>query len=171
MICYLRNHFCSCALAIYVLTFTFLHLFFTIYILTSIFCNTHLHSHLRANILQATLITIRCRPCRTNSAAMVNETVTKITSLFRRDNFPKCHLHLLWLFNTIHKSHSICEANAMGIGHDSRRAKHIAHNQIRTLSSHSWKCQQFIKCLRHLAIIFIPQNLHTGTDVSCFAPS
>ena len=59
----------------------------------------------------------------------------------------------------------------MGIRYNSRLSKHVSHDQIGTFSPYSRKFQQRIEIIRNLSTIFIPEHLHTGTDISCFALS
>ena len=102
---------------------------------------------------------------------MFNQTMTEITALLRRHQFPQSHLHLFRVFDTVHDANSIDQTDTVGIGYNGRVAKNIPHNQIRTLSSNPRQFQQCIKIIRYLIMILFMEYLHAGADIPGLALS
>ena len=49
---------------------------------------------------------------------MHHETMAQITALFRRDDLPERHLHLLRFLDAVHKADLVAQADAVGVGDD-----------------------------------------------------
>ena len=120
---------------------------------------------LPTDIIQTTFLTIRLCPGRTHIPPMINKTVAKITSLLWRNYFPQLHLHLFRLLHILYKPDAVTETDAMRVCHDCRLSKYITHNQIRALSSNARQLKKCVKIIRHMTVILIPENFHTGTDI------
>ena len=49
----------------------------------------------------------------------------------------------------------VYQTDAVGIRHNSRLSKYIAHNQVGALSAHTRKGKQLIKLIRHLSAVLL----------------
>ena len=98
-----------------------------------------LYTLLSTNICKAASVAVRLRPCCTDVSPMVDQPMAEITSLLRRDKLPQFHLYFLRVFDSIHKTHAVYQADTVGVCYDCRLSKYISHNQIRTLTSYPWK--------------------------------
>ena len=65
---------------------------------------------------------------------MIDEPMTEITALFRRNDIPELHLDFLRILCSVDQSHPVRQTNAMRIRHDSWLSEHIAHDQICALA-------------------------------------
>ena len=102
-----------------------------------------------ADILQTAFAALR--PAGdTYSPSVMNEAVTEIIPLFRRNDLPELLLHLRRLFDPVDKTDEIAQADTVGIRDDRGFAEYVAHDKIRALSPHAGKCQKLFKRLRHM---------------------
>ncbi len=124
------------------------------------------HSCLRTDVVKTALFTMRFGSGGTDIPSMIDQTVAEITALFRRDQFPQRHLHLLRILDAIHKSHPVHQSDAVGIRNNGGLVKYISHNQIGTLSANSRNASSLLKSSGTLPPYFF-QHLHAGTDIPC----
>ena len=68
---------------------------------------------------------------------MEHQSVTEITSLFGRDQFPQRHLYFFWIFYTVHQSNTVDQSDTVRICHDGRLPEYISHDQVGAFSPHS----------------------------------
>ena len=99
-------------------------------------CNFHNLYPLLANIRQTTFIAIRACPGSTYSTTMIHQTMAEFTALLWWNNFPKFHLHLFRVLNSVHQPDPVAESDTVRIRHDRRLAKDIPHDEIGTFSSY-----------------------------------
>ena len=97
--------------------------------------------------------------------AVHHQTVAEVAALLGGNDLPQGHLHPAGVLDAVHQAHAVDQPDAVGVGDDGRLAEHISHNQVGALAAHSRQRQQGVEIVGHLAVVFIPQNPHTGADV------
>ena len=96
---------------------------------------------------------------------MHHEAVAQVAALLGRDDLPQGHLHLLRLLDAIHEADLVAQPDAVGVGDDGGLAEHIAHDQVCALAPHAGQGKQFVKGVRHPAVVLVPQHPYTSRDV------
>lgn len=87
------------------------------------------------DILQAAVFAVRCGAGRADVTSVQYKTVAQIVAFFRRNDLPQFHFYFLWIFDVIHQSDPVAQADAVRVRHDRRFSKYISHNQIGTFAS------------------------------------
>ena len=87
------------------------------------------------DILQATVFAVRCGAGRADVTSVQYKTVAQIVAFFRRNDLPQFHFYFLWIFDVIHQSDPVAQADTVRVRHDRRFSKYISHNQIGTFAS------------------------------------
>ena len=96
---------------------------------------------------------------------MHHKAVAQVAALFRRNDLPQGHFHLLRLLDAVHKADLVAQTDAVGVGDNGRFSEHIAHDQVGALAAHAGQRQQLLKGSRHLAVVLVPQHAHAGRDI------
>ena len=82
-----------------------------------------------ADIIQTAFFAFRLAGIA-HSAAVHHKAVAQVAALFRRNDFPQGHFHLLRLLDAVHKADLVAQTDAVGVGDNGRFAEHIAHDQV-----------------------------------------
>src|SRR5699024_1053328 len=109
-----------------------------------------------------------CSGC-THISSMINQPMAEVTALLRRNDLPESHFHFFRLLDPVYQPDPVYQTDTMGIRNNRRLSEHISHDQIGAFSSNNRQFQQSIEIIRYLSLILIPDDLHTGADVSGLA--
>ena len=104
-----------------------------------------------------------------DGTAMVYKAVAEVIALFRRDDLPEFALYLCRLFDVVDEADQVAEADAVGVGDDGRFAEDVAHDKVCALSADAGQSQELFEGLRHMVVVLVVKDAHTGTDVAGLA--
>ena len=85
---------------------------------------------------------------------MINKAVAEVASLLAGNDFPESHLYLLRVFDAVHESHPVCEADAVCIGDNGRFAVNIAADQIGGFPANAGKAGEIFNIIGYHPIKF-----------------
>ena len=111
-----------------------------------------------ANILQ-TALRASGPPRHTDRPAMQYEAVAQVISFLRRHDLPELPLYFGRLFDAVHQADQVAQADAVSICNYGRFPENIAHDQVRALSAHAGKSQQFLECLGDIVRTFMQAEM------------
>lgn len=67
------------------------------------------------------------------------------------------------------KTDAVGKTDTMGIGHNGRLSKYVAHDQVGTFAPHAGKFQKCVEVFRNFVLVLFVEDPHAGADIPSLA--